>query len=90
MDAVERFAVVFTETAMKATVDLGRARGIDFARVDLDVLVAVLRVEVKAALERFLDDGRVLAGAGRSAWLDTLMRAECSAAAARTLATIAA
>lgn len=80
---------VMAEGAMKASVEILRAQNRDLASVDVDALVLALKREVKAALTTVLDDGKVLMDAGRSGWLDALVKAEIVGAAQRAVATVA-
>lgn len=82
-------ATVMVNGAMRAAVEILRAQGRDLASIDIDALVDALKREVKVALAAVLDDGRALIDAGRSAWLETLVKTETVAAAQRAVAAVA-
>jgi hypothetical protein len=81
----EHLGAVIADTAMRAAADIIRQRNLT---VDVDALCAALRKHAQAAGLRILDGGRALLDGGRAGWLETLLRAECTAAALAAVAEV--
>lgn len=81
----QNLGTAVAEATMIAAVELLRSRGTTLAQLNMSALVEALRRESKAAIVRILDDGKTLLDAGRTAWLPTLLAAECTDAARRAI-----